>query len=51
MEYGIKLEVSKREPVEQTVIGPILALFVWRRGRAPWIWLRLMADITKIDTF
>ena len=25
--HGIKLEVSKREPVEQTVIGPILALF------------------------
>ena len=25
--HGIKLEVSKREPVEQTVIDPILALF------------------------
>src|SRR5216683_2619116 len=25
--HGIKLEVSKREPVEQNVIDPILALF------------------------
>jgi hypothetical protein len=25
--HGIKMEVSKREPVEQTVIDPILALF------------------------
>jgi hypothetical protein len=27
------LEVSKREPVEQTVIGPILALFVGAADR------------------
>jgi len=26
---GIRLDLSKREPVEQTVIDPILALFAW----------------------
>ena len=42
--HGIKLEVSKREPVEQTVIDPILALFAHMQ-------LRLLTRVSCSDRY